>query len=73
MVCCEGLNDLYRDRIEKFSLSNQTKPGITGHYHQINSRVKLDRFYIQNWTFLLDLKIILLTIPATLHYRLSSK
>ena len=79
------LNDLYRDRVEKFSLRHQTKPGITGlsqmkgyrgsiaHYHQINSRVKLDRFYIQNWTFLLDLKIIVLTIPATIQWGLSSK
>ena len=79
------LNDLYRNRVEKFSLRHQTKPGITGlsqmkgyrgsiiNYHQISSRVKLDRFYIQNWTFLFDLKIILLTIPATLHYGLSRK
>jgi putative colanic acid biosynthesis UDP-glucose lipid carrier transferase len=79
------LNDLYRDNIEKFSLRHATRPGVTGlsqmkgyrgsitHYHQINSRVKLDRFYIQNWTFLLDLKIILLTIPATIHWGLSSK
>lgn len=79
------LNDLYRDRVEKFSLRHQTKPGITGlsqmkgyrgsitHNHQIDSRVKLDRFYIQNWTFLLDLKIIVLTIPATIQWGLSSK
>ena len=79
------LNDLYRNRVEKFSLRHQTKPGITGlsqmkgyrgsiiDYHQMSSRVKLDRFYIQNWTFLFDLKIILLTIPATLHYGLSRK
>ena len=79
------LNDSYRNRIEKFSLRHQTKPGITGlsqmkgyrgsitNYHQMSSRVKLDRFYIQNWTFLFDLKIILLTIPATLHYGLSRK
>jgi putative colanic acid biosynthesis UDP-glucose lipid carrier transferase len=79
------LNDLYRGRVEKFHLRHKTKPGITGlaqmkgyrgsitKYHQINSRVKLDRFYIQNWTFLFDLKIILLTIPATIHWGLSSK
>ncbi len=79
------LNDLYRDRVEKFSLRHETRPGVTGlsqmkgyrgsitHYHQINSRVKLDRFYIKNWTFLLDLKIILLTIPSTIHWGLSSK
>ena len=79
------LNDLYRNRVERFSLRHQTKPGITGlsqmkgyrgsitNYHQMSSRVKLDRFYIQNWTFLFDLKIILLTIPATLHYGLSRR
>ena len=79
------LNDLFRDRVEKFSIRHETRPGVTGlsqmkgyrgsitHYHQINSRVKLDRFYIQNWTFLLDLKIIVLTIPATIHWGLSSK
>ena len=72
------LNDLYRDRIEKFSLRHQAKPGITGlaqvkgyrgsimFFHQIDARVKLDRFYIQNWTFFLDLKIILLTITAVM-------
>jgi putative colanic acid biosynthesis UDP-glucose lipid carrier transferase len=47
--------------------------GSITHYHQINSRVKLDRFYIKKWTFLFDLKIILLTIPATIHWGLSSK
>jgi len=47
--------------------------GSITNYHQMSSRVKLDRFYIQNWTFLFDLKIILLTIPATLHYGLSRK
>ena len=79
------LNDLYRDRVENFSLRHRAKPGVTGlsqmkgyrgsiiHYHQISARVKLDRFYIQNWSFLFDLKIILLTIPATLQWGLSSK
>jgi putative colanic acid biosysnthesis UDP-glucose lipid carrier transferase len=79
------LNDLYRDRVEKFSSRHRAKPGVTGlsqmkgyrgsiiHYHQISSRIKLDRFYIQNWSFLFDLKIILLTIPATLQWGLSSK
>ena len=70
------LNDSYRDRIEKFSLRHKAKPGVTGlsqvkgyrggitFFHQIDARVKLDRFYIENWTFLLDLKIILSTITA---------
>ena len=72
------LNDSYRGRIEKFSLRHHSKPGVTGLsqvkgyrgsitlFHQIDGRVKLDRFYIQNWTFLLDLKIILSTIKITI-------
>jgi len=49
----------------------EMKPGITGLW-QVSGRnrlsfddmVKLDLFYIENWSVLLDLKIILLTIPA---------
>ena len=79
------LNDLYRNNIKNFSLRHKIKPGVTGlsqmkgyrgsitQHHQMNLRVRLDRFYIQNWTFLFDLKIILLTIPATLHWGLSSR
>jgi exopolysaccharide biosynthesis polyprenyl glycosylphosphotransferase len=47
------------------------KPGITGLW-QVSGRnrltfeqmVKVDLFYIENWSIWLDLKIILLTIPA---------
>jgi exopolysaccharide biosynthesis polyprenyl glycosylphosphotransferase len=49
----------------------EMKPGITGLW-QVSGRnrlkfddmVKLDLFYIENWSVLLDIKIILLTIPA---------
>ncbi len=49
------------------------KPGITGLW-QVSGRnrlafdemVKLDLFYIENWSLWLDLKIILLTLPAML-------
>ena len=49
------------------------KPGITGMW-QVSGRnrltfdemVKIDLFYIKNWSLWLDLKIILLTIPAML-------
>jgi len=49
------------------------KPGLTGLW-QVSGRstvpfdemVKLDIHYIENWSFLLDLKIILLTIPVML-------
>jgi exopolysaccharide biosynthesis polyprenyl glycosylphosphotransferase len=49
------------------------KPGITGLW-QVSGRnrltfeemVKLDLYYIENWSLWLDLKIILLTLPAVL-------
>lgn len=49
------------------------KPGITGLW-QVSGRnrltfeemVKVDLYYIENWSLLLDLKIILLTLPAVL-------
>jgi exopolysaccharide biosynthesis polyprenyl glycosylphosphotransferase len=52
------------------------KPGITGLW-QVSGRnrltfdemIKLDLFYIENWSLLLDLKIILKTLPAMLHGR----
>lgn len=68
------LNDEYKDKIEKFLQRHSYKPGITGlaqwkgyrgeieSMQQINGRVRLDRFYLQNWSFLLDIKIILFTM-----------
>lgn len=52
------------------------KPGLTGHW-QINGRsdttyderVRLDMYYIYNRSLLLDMKTILLTVPAVLHNR----
>ncbi len=49
------------------------KPGITGLW-QVSGRnrltfeemVRIDLFYIENWSVWLDLKIILLTLPAIL-------
>jgi lipopolysaccharide/colanic/teichoic acid biosynthesis glycosyltransferase len=50
-----------------------TRPGLTGLW-QVSGRnripfeemVRLDLFYIENWSFWLDLKIILMTVPAIL-------
>jgi lipopolysaccharide/colanic/teichoic acid biosynthesis glycosyltransferase len=49
------------------------KPGITGLW-QVSGRnrltfdemVRVDLFYIENWSLLLDMKILMLTIPAVL-------
>lgn len=64
----------YSKVVEKFMVRHFVKPGITGLAQakgyrgetktvvSMKNRVKLDRFYIENWSIFLDLKIILLTI-----------
>lgn len=66
----------YTNKIEKFMARHLVKPGITGlaqakgyrgptsKLHQMSSRVKLDRFYIENWSLMLDIKILALTAVA---------
>jgi putative colanic acid biosysnthesis UDP-glucose lipid carrier transferase len=75
------LNKAYQDKVYKFTQRHASRPGITGlaqalgyrgeiqRDHQMNSRVKLDRFYLQNWSFVLDIKIIFLTIYSVLFER----
>lgn len=61
-------------KVDKFMVRHLIKPGITG-LAQINGyrgevetdkdiihRVKYDIFYLENWSFLLDLKIIITTV-----------
>ena len=53
-----------------------TRPGLTGLW-QISGRsdttyaerVRLDRFYVTNWSLLRDMRIIALTVPAILMSR----
>jgi putative colanic acid biosynthesis UDP-glucose lipid carrier transferase len=68
----------YSQKIEKFMSRHFVKPGITGlaqakgfrgetkQLRQMQNRVKLDRFYVDNWSFWLDLKILFLTIVMLL-------
>ncbi len=71
-------NELYRKEIDGYMLRHSIKPGITG-WAQVNgwrgetdtldkmeNRVKHDLWYIKNWSVILDLKIIALTMPNTL-------
>ena len=67
-------NERFRKRVNKFMGRHYVKPGITGlaqvkgyrgevvHDEDIINRIKYDLFYIENWSFWLDLKIILYTI-----------
>ncbi len=64
----------YQRMVKRFMVRHTVKPGITGlaqvngyrgeikRLHDIKKRVRLDANYIENWTFNMDLKIILLTI-----------
>ena len=65
---------MYAEKIDKFMVRHFVKPGITGLAQVsgyrgeveddtfITNRVKYDIFYLENWSLLLDLKIIFLTI-----------
>lgn len=66
----------YALTVEKFMVRHLIKPGITGlsqirgfrgdttEMYQIKGRVKLDIFYVENWSFMLDLKIIFYTVMS---------
>ena len=67
-------NELYRHEIDQYMLRHIVKPGITG-WAQINGwrgetdtadkmekRIEFDLHYIRNWSIILDIKIIFLTI-----------
>lgn len=68
----------YSNIINKFMVRHLAKPGITGlaqvsgfrgetrYIDQMEGRVKKDIEYIENWTFLLDIKIIVKTITNML-------
>lgn len=69
------LNERYQPNIEKFWQRHAVKPGITGlaqakgfrgetDFSAMSGRVRLDRFYVKNWSLILDLKIIFLTITS---------
>ncbi|WP_133649031.1 undecaprenyl-phosphate glucose phosphotransferase [Paraburkholderia flava] len=67
-------DDLYKDQVYGYMHRYRIKPGITG-WAQVNgyrgattkiekmeSRVKFDLFYIHNWSFGFDMRIVLITI-----------
>ena len=70
--------DMYAKKIDKFMVRHFVKPGITGLAQvsgfrgevetdkDIIGRVQHDIFYIENWSFFLDLKIIFQTLYNTI-------
>jgi putative colanic acid biosynthesis UDP-glucose lipid carrier transferase len=68
------LNDAYKSVVDNFMVRQFLKPGITG-WAQVNGlrgeteskgkmarRVEADLWYLENWSFWLDVKIVFLTI-----------
>jgi Undecaprenyl-phosphate glucose phosphotransferase len=76
-----ALNTMFRERIVPYSRRHNVKPGLTG-WAQVNGfrgetdtfekmqrRVEYDMFYIDNWSFLFDLKIFLMTLFSKSAYQ----
>lgn len=69
-----SLSSEYQKDVDDYFKRHAVKPGITGlaqvsgyrgeikKKSDIKNRVRLDIFYIENWSFLLDVKIILMTV-----------
>jgi Undecaprenyl-phosphate glucose phosphotransferase len=70
---------LYEDVIDQYAVRHKVKPGITG-WAQVNGwrgdthdeasligRLEHDLYYIDNWSVLFDLSIILRTVVVVLH------
>ena len=70
----KSMSSDFAKTVNKFMIRHYVKPGITGlaqvrglrgeieKHTDIEHRVKLDIFYIENWSFLLDIKIIIKTV-----------
>ncbi|MES2418170.1 MAG: sugar transferase [Bacteroidota bacterium] len=69
-------NVRYKEIFSSYHQRQAVKPGITGlaqslgyhgpitDYTQIEKKIKFDLFYINNWSFLLDVKILIKTISV---------
>ena len=60
----------FKEEIPRYMIKHQVRPGLTG-WAQINGyrgdtsirkRIEYDIYYIENWTFTLDFKIIMMTV-----------
>ncbi len=72
------MNKVFSNQIDKYNFRHKIKPGITGlaqvrgfrgeieNSYQIRSRVKLDYFYIENWSLFLDIVLCFRTLRELL-------
>ncbi len=68
--------EMYSQTVDKYMVRHSVKPGITGlsqvmgyrgetkELYQMKMRARVDRFYIENWTFYLDLKVVYFTLTS---------
>lgn len=74
-------NELYRTLVRGYMMRHKVKPGITG-WAQVNGlrgetrtpevmakRVEYDKYYIDNWSLLFDLEILLKTVLVVLNIK----
>lgn len=62
--------DKFKEEIPRYMIKHQVRPGITGWAQvsgwrgdtSIEKRIEHDLYYIENWTFAFDIKVILLTL-----------
>ena len=76
-----SMNQEFSKMIDQFWLRHRVKPGVTGlaqckgyrgectSLHDVRGRIHLDKFYVKNWSFLLDIQIILSTLRALFIHR----
>ena len=64
-----NLIEKFKEEIPRYMVKHQVRPGLTG-WAQVNGlrgdtdikkRIEYDLYYIENWTFWFDIKIIILT------------
>lgn len=72
------LNEQFAAKITNIMSRHYVKPGITGlaqcmgyrgetqELMDMENRIRMDRYYIENWTFWLDVKIVFLTVVSLL-------
>lgn len=66
--------DQFKESVPRYMVKHQVRPGITG-WAQVNGyrgdtsiaeRIRHDLFYIENWSVLLDIKILMMTVTTAL-------
>ena len=67
----------FRERVPQYMLRHKVKSGLTG-WAQVNDwrgntsiekRIECDLYYIENWSFALDFKILWLTVVRVFFHR----